>query len=135
MARLGIGSRHQRLADQDGVVAGGMQRRGVVASADAALGDLDDAVGNRRSHAHRAIVVDLEGDEVALVDADEVGARRRRATSSSASSWISTSTSSPTLRASACSSTSSALLERGGDQQHAVGAHQPRVAARRVRRR
>ena len=70
---------HQRLADQDGVVAGvGAERGGIGPVADARLGHADRAVGQRRRQPDRPGRVDLEGDEVALVDPDQVGAGRDR---------------------------------------------------------
>src|SRR6187551_1735155 len=73
-----IGGGDERLPHQDGVVAGVAQRPGVVAAPHARLGHLDHTLGDGGGHAHRPLVVDLEGDEVALVDADEGGADLQR---------------------------------------------------------
>ena len=51
-----------------------------------------------------------------------------RARSSSASSWTSTSASRPSSAASVVEVAELAVVERGDDQQHGVGAHQPGVA-------
>ena len=77
---------------------------------------------------HRSLGVDLEGDEVALVDADHRRARRATARSSSASSWTSTRTSRPSSTASAWRSAQLGVVEGGDDEQHGVGAHQAGVA-------
>ena len=67
--------------------------------------------------------VDLEGDEVALVHADEVAGGVASARSSSSSSWTSTSTSRPMSTASVGEVGQLGVVERGGDQQDAVRAH------------
>ena len=80
------------------------KRGDVVAAEDAGLGDLDPVVRDQRREPAEGVAVDLEGLQVAGVDADQLGAQRRRARSISASSWTSTSTVRPSSRASSYSS-------------------------------
>src|SRR5690606_39085410 len=61
----------QRLADQHRVEPGVGQRGDVVGAADARLGHPHHAGGHGPGHPDRPLVVDLEGDEVALVDPDQ----------------------------------------------------------------
>src|SRR5690606_37774378 len=71
--RLGILTGDQRLADQDGVGAGVGVGDELVRAADAALGDLDLVVGDLGGDPLEGAAVDLEGLEVAGVDAYDLG--------------------------------------------------------------
>ena len=84
--------------------------------------------------ADRPVGVDLEGDQVPLVHADQVGARTAMARSSSASSWTSTSTSRPSSTGDGVEVGELGVVEGRHDQEHGVGAHEPGVARRPARR-
>ena len=94
---------------------------------DAALGD-DEAPGRHsRQQLERRLERDLEGAQVAVVDADQrrpQGAARARAR---AASCTSTSTAMPSACAIASKSRISASSRHGGDQQDRVGAHRARL--------
>ena len=72
--RLRVLAGDQGLADQDGVGAGVGVGDEVVRAADAGLGDLDDVVRDLGGDALEGAAVDLEGLQVARVDADDLGA-------------------------------------------------------------
>ena len=71
---LGVATGDQRLADQDHVGAGASQLDHVVRAAYAGLGDPDDPVGDQRGQPGEGRRLDLEGLQVAGVDADHRGA-------------------------------------------------------------
>ena len=125
-AAAGSGGGDEGLADEDGVVAGVGEAAGVVGVADAGLGDLDDAVGDRRGHPRRPVVVDLERHEVALVDADQ----RRPGLEGDLQLRLVVDLDEHVeaeLDGELVELDQLAPVERGGDQQHGVGAHQPGV--------
>ena len=122
--RRPIAGPHQRLADQDGVVTGVGQAPGVVAVADAGLGDGDHVGRNASRQRAGALVVDLEGAQVALVDPDQAGLRRARARSSSSSSCTSTSAASERSVGQRGEPRQLVVVEGGHDEQHRIGPHQ-----------
>ena len=82
----------------------------------------------RGRHAHGAGVVDLERDEVALVDADERGPGGQRPLELGLVVDLDERVE-PELGGQRRGSRASSLVgERGGDEQHRVGAHQAGVA-------
>ena len=76
---------------------------------------------------HGALVVDLEGDEVALVHPDE---RRPTATARSSSGLVVHLDQhvEPDVEGQRVQLAELVVVERGGDQQHRVGAHDAGVA-------
>ena len=70
--RCGIAASHQRLTDQQGVVAGSGQRCSVARISHTGLGDSDDTGWNLGCQAHCPLLVDRKRHEVALVDPDQV---------------------------------------------------------------
>ena len=122
----GSGGGHERLADEDGVVAGVGEAAGVGGVADARLGDLDDAVGDRRGHPRGPVVVDLERHEVALVDADQRGAALQGDLQLRLVVDLDEHVEAE-LDGELVELDQLEAVERGGDQQHGVGAHQPGV--------
>ena len=122
------GARISALADQDGVDADPLELVELLAGADAGLGDDGLAGRDVGEQLERALDVDREVGEVAVVDADHVGVDARAPRSSSSSSWTSTSTSRSSSRASRVQRARASLaLERGDDQQDRVGAGDRRL--------
>ena len=70
----GVGGLHEGFADEDGMGAAGADAGGVGGVPDAAFADGDDVLGETRDEAFAEAEVGLEDGEVAVVDADEVGA-------------------------------------------------------------
>ena len=71
--RTGVAGAHERLADEDGVGPLGGVGAGVLGPGDAGLGDGDAGVGDEGAQPGERVGVDLEGLEVAGVDADDAG--------------------------------------------------------------
>ena len=108
---------HQALADQDRAEAVLAEPRDVGVAADAALGDGDPVRGIPAPRRIAVVERDLEGLEVAVVDADQARCPSGMARASSASSWTSTSTSMPrswavATRVDASSSSRQAMMTR-----------------------
>lgn len=70
----GVGGFHEGFADEDGMGAAAADAGGVGGGPDAAFADGDDVLGETRDEAFAEAEVGLEDGEVAVVDADEVGA-------------------------------------------------------------
>ena len=70
---------HEGFADEDGADAGGADAADVLRGLDAAFADADDVVGDFLGQFLGGGEIDLEGFQVAVVDADEVGAEFERA--------------------------------------------------------
>ena len=70
----GVAGFHEVFADQEGVVAGGAQADDIGGVVDAAFADQERAGGHVFGESERGIQSDFEGGEIAIVDADEVGA-------------------------------------------------------------
>ena len=115
------------LTDQHGVEAGGGQHGGILGAGDAGLGHPHDAVGHLRCHAHGPGGVHGEGDEVALIHADEIGTRIDGSLQLGFVMDLD-----QCVDADAASEVQErhkfALIERGGDEQHAVGPHDACIA-------
>ncbi len=70
----GVGGLHERLSDEDGVGTGGADAGGIGGGVNAAFADGDDVFGELRNEAFAEAEVGLEDGEVAVVDADDLGA-------------------------------------------------------------
>ena len=123
----GIAGLDQGLAHQQRVIARSGQRRRVVGAADAGLGDAHHARRHQRRHAPSPGLVDLEGDEVALVDAHQVGLDPQRPLELGLVVDLDEHVEAD-LAGQLMEVGELGVVERGGDQQHAVGAHDAGVA-------
>ena len=65
---------HQGLADKHGIDAVGLEVDSVLVRRDPAFSDDGYFLGNVRPEANDVSQVDLEGFQVAIIDADELGA-------------------------------------------------------------
>ena len=122
--RLAIGSpRDERLADEHDVGAGRAVVRDVVGREHRRLRDADRVVGESLGEAAEQVAVELEGREVAGVDADERARRVAAArSSSSARVRLDERRSCRARRRGRAARASRASVERGDDEQHEVGA-------------
>ena len=131
-AQVGDGRRRiaccdQRLAHEQRVITGGREHPGVGPTAYARLGDPDDSARHAWGHTHCPLLVDLEGDQVALVDADEVGTDRDRPCQLGfvvhLDQRVETDRASKRMER-----LQLGVVERCRDEQHAIGAHQSCIA-------
>ncbi len=70
---LGVVGAHEGFADEDGLGAGGADAGGVFRGGDAGLGDGEDVLRDLGDDFFGEGEVDLEGGEVAVVDAEDLG--------------------------------------------------------------
>ena len=125
-AAAGSAAVTKRLTDEDGVVARVGQPPGVPGVADAGLGDLHHVCRDCGCHPRRPIVVDLERDEIALVHAHQRGARLDRHVELRFVVHLHKRVEAD-LDSEAVPLDQLVLVQRRGDQQHAVGADQSGV--------
>ena len=123
----GIARLDQGLAHQQRVIARGGQCRRVVGAADAGFGDAHHARRHERRHPPSPGLVDLEGDEVALVDADQIGLDSQRPLELGLVVDLDEHVEAD-LAGQLMEVGELGVVERGGDQQHAIGAHEAGVA-------
>src|SRR3954451_7463669 len=121
-----IVGRHQRLTYEDRVVAGTSQAVRVLSAPNAALGHTNDVCGNRCGHPHRPLVIDLERDEIALIDADDRGVDLQCDLELGLIVDLDQDVEADTVGQFG-KRLQLVLVERCGDQQDAVGAHDPSV--------
>ena len=109
------------------MITGGREHPGVGPTAYARLGDPDDSARHAWGHTHCPLLVDLEGDQVALVDADEVGTDRDRPCQLGfvvhLDQRVETDRASKRMER-----LQLGVVERCRDEQHAIGAHQSCIA-------
>ncbi len=107
--------------------AGRAEGGGVVRPTDPGLGHPEDALGHRSTDPDGPLVVDLEGDQVALVHADEGGARGGQAPLELGLVVDLEQHIDPELHGQGVEVAQLGVVEGGDDEEHGVGAHGPGV--------